>query len=487
MSLIRIAGLCAGLAILNAGCRAPRPTASVGQSGAPTQYAATPVQLPATVTSAPTVASVAFQQNSTPVQVALAPEMCPAGDTELSLPHFVDAVLARNPSLQAMTEAWRAAAERYPQVTSLEDPMIGATLAPGSFGSSDVEGAYALEGSQKLPWFGKRAARGRAAQAEADAAGQDVQDARLKLVETAQIAFLDYYLVRRQQELTVGGVENMRQFRDTAQARYKANQVTQQDMLQADVELTELDRRKLELDRMHAIAMARINTLVRLPPNAPVPPPPAQLPPLAAVAELPVLQHVASQQRPDLAALAVRVRAEQANVDVAAKDYYPDTEFFGRYDTFWQPASTQGDLRGQAGVRMNVPLYRGRLNAAVREAEFRLSQRQAEYEQKLLDVGYEVQAAHAQLEESQKTLVLYSSRLLPIAEQNVAAARTNYEVGKASFLELAVAQRQLITLRERHQEAMATCHRRGAELDRAIGGQSRMAMRGEPIPVPSPQ
>ena len=378
-----------------------------------------------------------------------------------------------------MSDAWRAASERYPQATSLEDPMVGASFAPGTFGAPDLEGAYALEGSQKFPWFGKRAARGRSAQADADAAGQDVQDARLKLVETAQVAFLDYYLVRRQQELTVGNIAIMRQFRDTAQAKYRANQVTQQDVLQADVELTELDRRKLELDRMHSIAIARINTLLRLPPNTAVPPPPAHLTLAVAAGELPVLQHLAAQQRPDLAALAERIRAEQAKVDLAAKDYYPDTEFYGRYDTFWQPASTQGDLRGQAGVRMNVPLYRGRLHAALREAEFRLSQRQAEYEQKLLDVGYEVQAAHAQLEESQKALGLYSGRLLPIAEQNVAAARANYEVGKASFLELAMTQRQLISLRERHQEAIAAYHRRLAELNRAIGGAMPVAATAE--------
>jgi hypothetical protein len=65
--------------------------------------------------------------------------------------------------------------------------------------------------------------------------------------------------------------------------------------------------------------------------------------------------------------------AEEASLGLAQKDYYSDMEVFGRYDTFWQPSPTQGDLRGQVDVRMNVPVYRERLRAGYSEAEFRLS------------------------------------------------------------------------------------------------------------------
>jgi outer membrane protein TolC len=167
--------------------------------------------------------------------------------------------------------------------------------------------------------------------------------------------------------------------------------------------------------------------------------------------------------------LAARVRAEQAAVTLACKQYYPDGEFFGRYDSFWQPADTQSELRGQVGVRLNVPIYRGKLNAAVQEALFRLNQRRAEYDQQVLDVRYEVQSAFAEVEESRKALALYSEKLLPFAEQNVNAASVNYDVGRDSFLDLALAQRQLIDVREKREESLADYHRRLATLNRAVG------------------
>src|SRR5207302_2419707 len=103
----------------------------------------------------------------------------------------------RNPSLAQMIAAWQAASARYPQVTSLEDPMLAGKLGPGSFGSNNVAFAYMAEVSQKLPFPGKLKLRGENALAEANAAGLDVADMRLQLIESAQIAFYDLFLVAR--------------------------------------------------------------------------------------------------------------------------------------------------------------------------------------------------------------------------------------------------------------------------------------------------
>ena len=197
-----------------------------------------------------------------------------------------------------MFAAAQAAAEKYPQAVALDDPMFNANLAPASLGSNTVEGAYTLELSQKFPWCGKRAARGRSAKGEANSAFADAQETRLRLIETAEKAFFDYYLVARQQELIGWDRDVMRQFRDTAQNKYRNNQVTQQDMLQADVELAQLECRQLELERMNSVAVARINTLLRLPPNAKLPPPPKEL---SAGQSLPTsneLQQMAAVQAP---------------------------------------------------------------------------------------------------------------------------------------------------------------------------------------------
>ena len=380
-------------------------------------------------------------------------------------------VEARNPSLEAMLAAWQAAAQRYPQQIALDDPMLMGMLAPQSAASNATETAYAFQLNQKLPWFGKRRLRGAAAEADADAAFQDAEDARLTVRLAADLAFFDYFLATRLSAINRENTLVMNQLRETAQAKYVTNQDALQDLLQADVELADLARRQLELDRMQRVAIARINTLLRRWPDAPLPPLPGQIEMKHEPVDSSALWQMALQQRPELAALAWRTQSAEAALELAYKNFYPDFDAFGRYDTFWQPASTQGPLRAQVGVAMNLPVYREKLRAAVCEAQFRLAQRRAEFDQRAQEIQYEVVSAAEQVEESRRTVELFAQRLLPAAEQNVAAIRQNYVVGKATFLSLAQAQRQLIANRERQLEAVVTYQRRLAELDRAVGQQ----------------
>jgi len=456
-----------GIALVVAGCRS-QPTGDRAATVAP------PREPPRAAEVAPAASTIARVSHERFAETTAAdrPEAEPAGPlsgaTELSLETLIATVEERNPSLQSMVAAWQAAAQRCPQVVALDDPMFQTMVAPASFGSSTVEPAYMIQASQKLPWYGKRELRGQAALAEANAAYYDSQESRVRLAEATRFAFFDYYVVERERELNAENSRVMREFQETAKTKYQANQVTQQDVLQADVELADLDRRQIELERMHRVAVARINTLLRRRPNADLPPPPRQLAGAQTLPQVEALEQVALEHRPDLAALQSRVQAEATNVQLACKQYYPDVEVFGRYDSFWQPASTMGDLRGQVGVSFNLPIYRGKLNAAVNEAVFRLNQRRAEYDQRVLDVQYEVQSAYAQLDESRKAVQLYAERFLPAAEQNVAVARVNYDVGKTTFLGLAQAQRQLIESREKQQQTIADYHRRLAELERVL-------------------
>lgn len=165
---------------------------------------------------------------------------------------------------------------------------------------------------------------------------------------------------------------------------------------------------------------------------------------------------------------------------MACKQYYPDAELFGRYDKFWQPTSTQSDLQGQVGARINVPIYRARLNAAVCEAMQQLAKARAEYDQLVLEVQSDVQSTFEQVRESQRTVTLYADKLVPIAEQNVGVARSNYDTSKITFLELAISQRQLIEARDRQVQAQVELQRRLATLRRAAGG----SLPDAPSPVP---
>ena len=461
MALLRATIGCAIISLALSGCKTTRGSACAPCPDRPM------AALPRTSSNLPSetkVAAVAYQE---PLPH---PETLPATAEPLTREWLQSEVEARNPSLEAMIAAWQAASQLYPQRVALDDPVLMGMIAPESAGSDVTETAYAFQLNQKLPWIGKRRLRGAMADADADAASNDIEDTRLQLRLASDLAFYEYFLATRLIEINQETTRIMLQFRETAQSRYRANQVTQQDVLQGDLELADLARRQLELERMKQVSIARINTLLRRWPEAPLPLPPTNLDSPRETADTQLLWQNALRQRPDIAALAWRVQTEEVALELAYKNYYPDFDAIGRYDTFWQPSTTQGPLRAQVGVAMNMPIWREKLRAAVCEAQFRLNQRRAEFEQRTLDIQYEVVKAAKQVDESHRTVELYAMRLVPAADQNVAAARSNYEVGKQSFIDLALAQRQLVSIYEKQLDANVTYHRRLAELDRAVGG-----------------
>jgi outer membrane protein TolC len=384
---------------------------------------------------------------------------------ELSVEGLVEEVLARNPSLKQMVAAFEAARARCPQVSSLDDPMLGVQAAPGAWTSRDLDGGTRVEVSQKYPWCGKLALRGENAKAEASAAGNSVEDMRLQLVESARMAFYDYYLVGRALDVNQESLKLLRELKKNAETRYATGLVPQQDVLQADVEIGRTQERDLTLERMRQVAVARINTLMHLPPDQPLPPPPDNLAPLEAPPDPQALRQAALERRPDLKALKDRIAAEEAALGLAHKDYCPDFEVMAAYDSIWQ----EKPLRAQVGVRINLPVRLERRGAAVSEAEARVAGRQAELARLADQVGFEVQQAYEQIRESDRTVQLYESTILPAARQNVEAARSAYLTGKVPFLSLIEAQRSRVGLHDRYYEAIADSYRRRASLERAIG------------------
>ena len=389
-----------------------------------------------------------------------------AGRDELPLAELVAAVKARNPSLQAAQAAWNAAANKYPQAIALDDPMFQSMSAPATWnGASDVQASYYLGVAQKIPWAGKRALRGDQANWEANAAAFDVGEAQLRLAEAARLAFLDYYLNQRERELNAASREALREFRDVARAKYEANQASQQDVLQADVELAQQEQRQIELAQERVITGARINTLLHRRPDHRLPPAPQTLTVSEELPPVDDLREWAIEHRPELHALAARVQAERSAVALACKEFYPDFELMGRFDRFW----TDREQQPQIGLNMNVPLNQAKRHAAVQEAMWRVHKMQADYDQAADNIRNEVQSAYARVGGSRRTVRLYETKILPAAQANVAAARAGYEAGTVDFLRLIEAQRQIIELREKHQRSITEFHRRSAELERAVG------------------
>lgn len=410
-----------------------------------------------------------------PAAPAQPPPVAPlSGMSELTVEALVEQVLARNPSLAQMAAAYDAAAARSPQVSSLDDPLVGTTLAPGALGSRPD--GYRVEVFQRFPFPGKLSLKGEVARAEASAAGRDVEGMRQQLTEAARDSFYEYYLVARATAVNEEILKLLRSSKTTAEDLYKTGRVKQQDVLVLDVEIGRRRNRSVLLDRQRRVAVARMNALLHQPPDTPLPPPPKEVKVEGDLPDPNALRDQALSQRLDLLALTDRIAGAQAALQLAHREYYPDFDVMGAYDSFWDNSGQ----RLQAGVRINLPIRLTRRGAAVAEAQARLAELQAQFARQQDQAGFEVQQAYEQWRESLLTVRLFESEVLPAARLSVKSAQTGYQTGDASLLVLLETQRNLADLQDQYYQATAEFFRRRTVVQRALTGSPSTS----PLPMP---
>ncbi len=389
-----------------------------------------------------------------------------ASSSALDRVALVHAVLERNPTLTAARYAWRAALARYPQVTSLDDPLLGFGVAPLSFGSNHVDGAYQLEVNQKFPFPGKLALRGEIALAEAQAAAHDFEAVRLRLAAMTSLLFDEYYLLERSLEINAEHLALLAEFQQSAVARYEVGEASQQDPLQAEVELAHATHREVELRTERRVAAQQINALLHRHPDSALPPPPAQLllPELEAFDREQVLA-TALEKRPELRAADARVHARESATELTRREFWPDFSLSAMYDAFWQ----EGPLKPLVGMALNLPLRLGFRRGALEEAQAELSRVRSERESLADEVRFSVESSFERLAEARHLLHLHRERLLPAARDQVTAARAGFETGRNNFLTLIEAERNLRNVELAYAEAQVNVSRRSTELKQAVG------------------
>jgi outer membrane protein TolC len=380
---------------------------------------------------------------------------------------FVQAVLRRNRSIESARQAWRAAMARTRESGSLEDPMVTVDVAPLSIGSHSARFGWDAMISQRLSWPGKLGLDESVARAEADAAKSDFEASRRELALTASLLYDQYFVAARSIEINAHHVELMRRMQAAATAQYEVGRASAQDPLQAEFELSHMEHDTVILAAQRDVTAAQMNELLHRAPELPLPPPPSEMhsPPPPDVADVGRLTAEAVQRRPDIVAAHEHALAEQARADRASREYAPDLTVSTAYNSMWDTP----EHRWTVGLGFNLPIQTGRRSGAVDEANAMRAQYEADRARLSDAARTQIVVALKQLEESNHVLRLYEKRLLPVARDEVDAARAAFTASQAPFTAVVDAEKNLRGVELEQQMAQADYDRRRAELDRALG------------------
>ncbi|MFU8831122.1 MAG: TolC family protein [Wenzhouxiangella sp.] len=399
-----------------------------------------------------------------------AAEPSPVGEL-LSSRQLVTAVLQANPKLEVVKAVWQASSARITQQSAWADPELRYRIAPLTLDGRETDVGQQIEIAQQIPWPGKLRLRGEAAGFAADAANQKFAALRLLLSSTAKSLFADWYYIHQAIGINRINQALLKEFRNIAVSRYSTGLVSKQDALRAEVEIALLEHQAIVLERERRTILARLNTLLNRPPDEPIPPP-SKLTEISALPDAKALYDSALQARPELKELAARIQESRTQIELAKKAFYPDVNLTAAYNSLWD----NNNKRFTLGVGVNLPLDQSKRHAAEDEARARMKRAEWNRIDQMAKIGEEVQIAYDRTDESMHVFRLYQNKLLPLADENLEAAKADYQAGRGDFLTLISSEKNRMQTQLQTEQALADTHRHIAELERAVGGL-------EPLPV----
>jgi outer membrane protein, heavy metal efflux system len=389
------------------------------------------------------------------------------GTGPLALPDVVEYARAHNPGLAASRHEAEAAHAVPPQAAAWDDPVFAAESwnSPRAVPFDDAENSI-LKLTQRIPFPGKLALKGRMAGRDADIADAEARLAELEIVEAVKGAYWDLWLADRRLAVYERDLDLARELSSGTTVRYAAGTGTQPDVLRAEVERSHVATRLSTARFAREATAARLNELLSRAPDAPLGSPrdpgephvPGPLDRLIALAR---------SNRPDLAARQAAIGRETDNVALARRGYLPDFEL--TFERFYNLDRRDGY---GAVVGMTLPLpFKYRRDAAVDEARARLAAAEATRRRADDRAATAVAVAHAEARSAAAELELLAATHIPHAEQAFAASRAAYGAGTIDFTAFVDSLRMIESTHIQHLEAAAGFEKAYAALETAVGAE----------------
>jgi outer membrane protein TolC len=332
-----------------------------------------------------------------------------------------------------------------------------ASLLPANAGAT----RYLL--TQSVPWYGRRELQSGVARAQESGVRGQVAALWADLSSKIKSAYaMDYYLAERIR-LTREMIDLTRRLEKLTQTRYANGLGTQQEVIRAQLEWTDLQSTLIELANEQHHAHANLNNLLSRPSDAPLADP-ETLRPLLDAARLAALDALVRSNNPQLQIAASSVEEARINRDLSYKNRYPGFTL-GIAPTQSGNMVKSWDLM----VEFNIPLQQESRRSQEREAEARVAAATARQEALLNGVLSALSESVSGLANAQRTETLIATQLLPQVALSFQSALNGYENGKVDFATLLDAQRSILKARAQRIKAQYESQLRLAEIERLTG------------------
>jgi cobalt-zinc-cadmium efflux system outer membrane protein len=363
-----------------------------------------------------------------------------------------------NPQIHAARQEWQSLQQVPTQVATLPDPQValqqvnvGSPRPFAGFTNSDFS-YIGLGVSQDFPYPGKLKLRRELASKDAEVAKAKVEVLRRAVFSDLKMAYFRVAFLKRQAAILEEDRELLWQVEQAAEVKYRSGMGNQQEVLQAQLELTKLLRgvtangleagkRQAELKQLLGRPQASPDVITEEIGESPV------------TRSFHELLSAAQSRNPQIAGAQKAVDRQSVTIEIAKKDFYPD--FNAQF--MWQrtdPSQYRAYYQFTIGAR--IPIYRKRkLQPELAQAQIDKGRAQSELEAESQEVSSTLRQEYVATEKSEELLKIYRDGLLPQAKAELQAAFAAYQSNRQDFQALLAAFFDVLKLDEEYWQTLS--------------------------------
>jgi len=357
-----------------------------------------------------------------------------------------------NPELKAKHKEFEAALQRVSQVNTLPDPTFsfGYFISPVETRLGPQQARFSL--TELFPWFGALKAQGDAAALMAEAKFQLFMDARNKLYFKVAAAFYPLYELNDWIKIEAENIRILESYKTITTKKFENGNGSMVDVLRVDIMLKDAQTNLNILKAKEKPLTTIFNKLLNRPENEQI-----------VMASSLKAENLPENFRkdsllaanPTLKALDLKLEASKATELASQKQGLPkfgiglDYVMVGKRSDVTMPDNGKDVIMPM--ITMTIPIFRGKYNASVKEAQLMQESYAYQKEEMTNSLLSNYEMAWFEIQQQQQLLELYEQQI-QTTQQSLNLLFTSYGNSGKEFEEVLRMQQQLL----KYQKMRAT-------------------------------
>ncbi len=343
-----------------------------------------------------------------------------------------------HPMIQAANFRIEQAEQGIILAKSLDDPILTVSPVGNMAQTADGEVTAMASVSQRFPISGRLTTQSDAAKEQVQIATEQRRQTQLALTRDVKQAYWNLHLANQTLTVYESQKQLMHQVHESADAAYRAGRAAQQDLLRLNVEISALDNRIIATQQQRHSAIARINSLLNRPADAPLSLTEVEASPVA-LQTADAWQKQALNHSPQLKQIHHAIAQARKQLKLAHLKRIPDLTVMLNYAAVADHGTSMaanGDDQLYAGLGINLPIWQEKLEAGEKQAVARIRELLSELIANHNQLQYAIADMYQRVDAQQKQDTLYRDTILPQAKQVLDSSRVQYRSGRGPFADL---------------------------------------------------